>query len=151
MKRKIRSMFLIIVLISGVLASQCREVVVQAGEADGISGELTVTFNIEEKIMEKYIENFMQKYPDVNVHYECVENYDDVMGDRLESGDYGDVLFVPGSMESMQVPNYFAPLGNYFKMSQKYNYLDSGFKSGNMIYTIPSSGYIMGIAYNKDV
>ena len=54
-------MFLIIVLISGVLASQCREVVVQAGEADGISGELTVTFNIEEKIMEKYIENFMQK------------------------------------------------------------------------------------------
>ncbi len=73
------------------------------------------------------------------------------MGDRLESGDYGDVLFVPGSMESMQVPNYFAPLGNYFKMSQKYNYLDSGFKSGNMIYTIPSSGYIMGIAYNKDV
>ena len=58
---------------------------------------------------------------------------------------------MPGSMESMQVPNYFAPLGNYFKMSQKYNYLDSGFKSGNMIYTIPSSGYIMGIAYNKDV
>lgn len=138
-------------LISGIWASHCGETIVQAQETDGISGELTVTFNIEEKIMGKYIESFMQKYPDVNVHYECVENYEDVMGDRLESGNYGDVLFVLGFMESMQVPNYFAPLGNYFKMSQKYNYLDSGFKSGNMIYTIPSSGYIMGVAYNKDV
>lgn len=151
MKRKICSIFTVMMLVVVMLTGHCRGIFVQAEEADNISGNITVTFNIDARIMEKYIESFMQKYPDVKVSYECVEDYENVMRDRLESGDYGDVLFVPGFMESKQVPNYFAPLGNYFKLAEKYNCIDSGYKSGNNLYTIPSSGYIMGIAYNKDV
>ncbi len=116
-----------------------------------ISGPLKVTFNLEEKEIRQYIEGFEQKYPGVEVTYECVDDYENAMVDRIADGDYGDVLFVPGFMDDREIPNCFVPLGNYYRMAGKYNYIDSGFISGNIVYTIPSSAYLMGVVYNKDV
>lgn len=153
MNRRIRNSITAIMLFIVMLAGQWGVPGVRAEEEseDAISGPLKVTFNLEEKEIQKYIEGFEQKYPGVDVTYECINDYENAMVERLASGDYGDVLFVPGFMDSKDIPNCFAPLGNYYRMAEKYNYIDSGFSSGNIIYTIPSSAYLMGIVYNKDV
>lgn len=151
MKRKIRNSIIAILLIVAMFTGHWSVLGVHAEEEDHISGKLKVTFNLEERVVKKYIEAFEQKYPGVEVTYECIDDYENAMKDRFASGDYGDVLFAPGFMDYREIPNYFAPLGNYYKMAEKYNYIDGGFSSENILYTIPSSAYLMGIAYNKDV
>lgn len=153
MKRRIRKSITAVLLIIVMLAGHWGVLGVQAQEEDegSISGPLKITFNLQDKDIQQYIEGFEQKYPDVEITYECVNDYENAMIDRIANEDYGDVLFVPGFMDNKDIPNYFAPLGNYYRMSAKYNYIDSGFNSGNVLYTIPSSAYLMGIVYNKDV
>ena len=56
---------------------------------------MKVTFNLEEKEIRQYIEGFEQKYPGVEVTYECVDDYENAMVDRIADGDYGDVLENP--------------------------------------------------------
>lgn len=153
MSRKLRNRITAIMLMIAMIAGHWGVLAVQAQEESesDLSGLLKVTFNLEEKEIRQYIEGFEQKYPDVEVIYECVDDYENTMVDRITNGDYGDVLFVPGFMDNKEIPNCFAPLGNYYRMAAKYNYIDSGFSSGNIVYTIPSSDYLMGIIYNKDV
>lgn len=142
-----------IMLVIVMLAGHWGVPVVNASEEgrDRISGSIKVTFNLGSPQIQKYIEGFEQKYPGVKVTYECIDDYENAMTGRLAAGDYGDVLFVPGFMDSREIPNYFAPLGDYNQMAAKYNYVDNGFSAGNIVYTVPSSAYLMGIAYNKDV
>lgn len=153
MNRRLRDYITAIMLVVVMLAGHWGVMGVYAQEENEIeiSGPLKVTFNLEEKEIRQYIEGFEQKYPDVEITYECVGDYENAMVDRMAKGDYGDVLFVPGFMDNKEIPNSFAPLGNYYRMAAKYNYIDSGFSSGNIVYTIPSSAYLMGIVYNKDV
>ena len=153
MNRRLRSCITAIMLMVVMLTGHWGVSGVRAQEESEseISGPLKVTFNLEEKEIRQYIEGFEQKYPGVEVTYECVGDYENAMVDRIADGDYGDVLFVPGFMDNREIPNCFAPLGNYYRMAGKYNYIDSGFISGNIVYTIPSSAYLMGVVYNKDV
>lgn len=158
MSRRIRNsivaVMLILVILLGhwsVLGENASIVHANEEHENKISGAIKVTFNLEKKQVQKYIEGFEQKYPGVKVTYECVEDYENAMAERLPAGDFGDVLFAPGLMDYNEIPNYFAALGSYEELAAKYNYIDGGFSSGKTVYTIPSSAYLMGIAYNKDV
>lgn len=69
----------------------------------------------------------------------------------MESGDYGDVLFIPGYVSPESLKKYFSPLGSYDELMKKYNYLEHSKYIEQMVYGVPSSAYLSGIIYNKDV
>ncbi len=151
--RKVRSRIAAVMLLTVMLAGlfEVPGVCAQEEQGEKISGSIKVTFNLVKSEVQKYIEGFEQKYPGVEVTYECIDDYENALMERLPAGDYGDVLFVPGFLDYREIPNYFAPLGYYNQLTAKYNYIDSGYSSENLVYTIPSSAYLMGVAYNKDV
>ena len=116
-----------------------------------ISGDIEVIFNRKEEDMQPYIDAFEEKYPGVEVTYTCYGSYESSIKQRMEEGDYGDVLFFPTYADSNKLKEYFAPLGDYISLSEKYNYVDQGQVYNNIVYGIPSSAYLVGVVYNREV
>lgn len=121
------------------------------GQQEEISGELEIVSNISEDIMQKYLTDFCKKYPEIEIKYQYYVDYEEEVKNRLESGDYGDVLFMPSFIQSSDYARYFAPIGNYEELAKKYNYLERSKYVEQTVYGIPSSAYVAGILYNKDV
>lgn len=125
---------------------------VNAEETDGeITGEITVASNVSKQDMQTYLDGFQKKYPGIQVNYEYHSDYDNEVGAEIESGDYPDVLFVPGSTPGDQYTKLFEPLGRLTELEKKYNYLETGIVSDDVVYGIPSSAYLNGFVYNKEV
>lgn len=113
--------------------------------------EITVMSNISEDLMEPYIKSFERKYPNISVKFYSYSDYEGEMKKNLESGKMGDVVFVPSFIGSDQYAQYFTNLGNYQELSEKYNYMEDSKHVGEKVYGIPSSAYVAGILYNKEV
>lgn len=126
-------------------------VLVDASQTNELSGEIEVIFNRNEADMQPYIEAFEKKYPGVKVKYTCYNDLEKNIKMRWDSGDYGDVLYFPSFISTEEASLYFEPLGNYDELSLKYNYLDQGRHYDNIVYGVPSSAYLLGIIYNKEV
>ena len=120
-------------------------------ELDDGSGELEVILNIDTEVMRTYIEGFEQKYPDIKINYTSYSEYDDEIKKRIADNDYGDVLFVPGYMDSQDASMCFEPLGKLEDLSLKYNFLHNSYKVDGTVYSLPSSAFAIGIIYNKAV
>lgn len=124
----------------------------QAEEVNaGISGEIEVIFNQNEEEMQPYVEAFEKKYPGVKVHYTSYNDFETSIKLRMEEGDYGDVLYFPSFILTEDADEYFEPLGDFGKLSNKYNFLEQGRHYNDIVYGIPSSAYFIGIVYNKEV
>ena len=122
-----------------------------ADTEQAVTGEIEVISNVSEEIMQTYIDNFEKKYPGVTVEYHCYDNYEEKVSARFEEGDYADVLMVPSFLGADAYAQYLEPLGDYDELSEKYNYLEDGKLVNKVVYGIPSSAYVAGILYNKDV
>lgn len=144
-KRVVGALALAVCLLSAIMGG------VMQVRAEELSGSLEILSNIEESVMQEYLDAFCKKYPEVEVNYQFYTDYENEVKARMESGDYGDVLFVPGFAGSSDYVKYFAPLGTYEELSEKYNYLESSKYIEQTVYGIPSSAYLSGIIYNKDV
>ncbi len=120
-------------------------------QAEEIAGKLEILSNIEESMMQEYLDAFCKKYPAVEIQYRCYADYENEVKARMESGDYGDVLFIPGFVNTADCTKYFTSLGSYEVLSEKYRYMEFSKYMGQMVYGIPSSAYLSGIIYNKDV
>ena len=101
----------------------------KAENTDDISGDLEVILNIDTNTMNKYIEGFQQKYPNVKLTYTCYSDYEKHIMDRIKKNDYGDVLFIPASLDAEGVEKYLEPLGDIDTLSQKYNFVDNTYRS----------------------
>lgn len=112
---------------------------------------ITVASNVSEQEMEPYLNAFRQKYPGIQVDYTCYSDYENEIGEQIASGDYPDVLFIPGSISSENYADYFEPLGTKEDLGKKYDYLQGSKVVENTIYGIPSSAYVNGLIYNKEV
>ncbi len=124
---------------------------VNGEEATELSGEIEVIFNRNEVDIQPYIEAFENRYPGVTVKYTCYNDLETEIKARMETGDYGDVMYFPSFIPTEEAENYFEPLGDYETLSAKYNYLDQGRVYNNAVYGIPSSAYLIGVVYNKEV
>lgn len=116
-----------------------------------LSGELTVLVNKSVDEMQPYAELFQKRYPGASINYIYLENYDQQASELIASGNYGDVLFIPGSVSSSEFENYFEVLGSMSDMSKLYNYIEQAKTNGTSVYGIPSSAYVSGFIYNKRV
>ena len=112
---------------------------------------ITVLSNISEDIMKPYLNAFRKKYPAINVKYYAYSNYENEIKNRMDQGDYGDVLCVPSFLTADKYDTYLEKYGSYQKLSEKYNYLEDSKYIDDTVYGIPSSAYMAGILYNKDV
>lgn len=118
--------------------------------SDGII-ELEVVLNIDQNLMKKYIEGFEQKYPNIRIKYTQYSDYEQQIQERIAQNNYGDVLFIPASMDSNGVLNYLEPLGEVDILSQKYNFVDNAYVLKSQVYSLPSCAYMKGIVYNEEV
>ena len=124
---------------------------VTASAQQEISGKLEIISNIGKEEMEKYLDGFSKKYPDVEIEYQYYSDYENEVKKRLDSGEYGDVLFIPSYIGQAQYGTYFAPIGEYTVLGEKYLYLEICQRAGEIVYGLPSCAYTAGILYNKDV
>ena len=120
-------------------------------EQTTVSGEIEVLMNQSYESMHEYIEGFEQKYPGVKINLTYYSDYENEAGNRIQSGNYGDVLLIPGAILAENYDKYLEPLGTYQELNVKYNYMEQSKFTGDVVYGIPSFAYLSGIAYNKEV
>lgn len=119
----------------------------------GVSGDITVLTNrtdIVDTELQDYVTEFQKVYPDVNVEFEAITDYEGDVSIRLNSQDYGDVLLIPNSVTKDQLPQFFEPLDTVEALSSKYRFIDEQAFEGQA-YGIATFGTANGYVLNKKV
>lgn len=144
-------MFLIILLATTGSMKSVSATETKTDVDKSLDGTITVMMHEGANTMKPYNDAFMRKYPNVKVEYISFDNYEATISEKIKQDDFGDVIFLPSYVEPQILKTKFEPLGEYKELSQKYNYVDRGGRIGDVVYSIPSSAYLSGILYNKDV
>ncbi|MBR4319423.1 MAG: extracellular solute-binding protein, partial [Oscillospiraceae bacterium] len=97
-----------------------------------------------------YLKEFHQAYPNINVYVEAATDYDFDIGNRLISGNWGEVCSIPGGVQNSELSNYFLPYFTLEEAGDQYHAIDSKVYE-NIVYGIPSGIDVQGIVYNKKV
>lgn len=124
-------------------------------EEGKIGGTLTVVTSRPDaaELFEEIEEGFKKKYPEVeDIIWESSSDYDTDIMKRMNTKDYGDVLFVPFSMAGTpsEYENYFYPLGKVEDLEKKYLDVTEAVYN-DTVYGLPVSINILGFVYNEDV
>lgn len=124
-----------------------------AAPAD-ISCTITVLTNrtdiVDSVFAEQYVPEFQKTYPNVQVKFEALKNYDTDVQTRMNTKDYGDVLLIPNSVPVEQLPTFFESLGSVEELSSQYNWVTERAFDGQ-VYGIAQTGNANGVVYNKKV
>ena len=124
-------------------------------EEGKIGGTLTVVTSRPDaaELFEEIEKGFKKKYPEVeDIIWESSSDYDADIMKRMNTKDYGDVLFVPFSMAGTpsEYENYFYPLGKVEDLEKKYLDVTEAVYN-DTVYGLPVSINILGFVYNEDV
>lgn len=111
---------------------------------------LTDRTDIVDTVYKGYAEEFMKLYPNIKVTYEGITDYAESVTLRLTNGDWGDVCFIPATVEKSEFSTYFVPLGDYATLNDRYNFVTEK-TFDNTVYGIPNGGTAGGVAYNKRI
>lgn len=111
---------------------------------------LTDRTDIVDTTYKGYAEKFKETYPNINVTYEAITDYAESVTLRLTNGDWGDICFIPDSVEKSEFSNYFIPLGDHSVLNNTYNFVTEKTYDGK-VYGIPNGGTAGGVAYNKRI
>lgn len=104
---------------------------------------------IESGMMDTYLANFNEMYPDITVEVEGVTNYADDALLRLTAGNWGDIIMIP-AVDKNLLSEYFVPYGDLDSMSKVVRFADQ-WMYDNIVYGVASTGNAQGIVYNKAV
>lgn len=126
-----------------------------AAESD-IKGEITVLTHrtdLVDTVLADYAKQFNEKYPDVKVSFESMEDYEGDVSTRLTTGDYGDVFMIPNTIPVAEFADFLEPFGTIDELKTQYTEEFLYHKqSGGVVYGLPSGVNISnGIVYNKAV
>ena len=69
---------------------------------------------------------------------------------RLNSGDYGDVLLIPNTVDADQLSTFFEPLGSVDELGEEYRFIHDKAYEGQ-VYGLATFGTAMGYVLNKPV
>ena len=92
----------------------------------------------------------LKGFPNIKVTYEGITDYAESVTLRLTNGDWGDICFMPDTVEKSEMSNYFVPLGDYATLNELYNFVTEK-TYDNTVYAMPNGGTAGGIAYNKRI
>ena len=116
-----------------------------------VKGDITVLTQRTDLIdtdLKAYAAAFKLKYPDVNVKFQGITNYEGEVRTRMNTSNYGDVLVIPNSITADTLATYFEPLGTVEEMGSKYRFVQEQAFDGK-VYGIAITGNAQGIVYNK--
>ena len=60
---------------------------------------LTDRTDIVDTVYKGYADQFHEKYPNITVTYEAITDYAESVTLRLTNGDWGDICFIPATVE----------------------------------------------------
>lgn len=111
---------------------------------------LTNRTDIVDTVYKGYAEQFMEQYPNITVTYEGITDYEESLTLRLPNGDWGDICFIPSTVDKSEMGTYFLPLGDYETLNARYKFVTEK-TYDNVVYGVPNGGTAGGVAYNKKV
>lgn len=125
-----------------------------ADQSGDPTGDITVLTNrtdlVKDGTFDDYKVAFNKVYPDVNVEFQAITDYEGEVTTRLSTKNYGDVLGIPASVTPDQLPQFFEPLGDTEEMKNDYRFLNDKSFEGKQ-YGLPTFGNANGILYNKRI
>ncbi|WP_127530101.1 ABC transporter substrate-binding protein [Paenibacillus kobensis] len=154
MKRKVSLLLSAMLLLTVVLAacsSKEKEETTGTTSANGdIKGKIVFLTNRTDMIGKQYNDykkRFEEKYPDVDLEFEAITDYEKNLKVRIASGSYPDVVLLAGGIPNSDFPKYFAPLDDIHFSDDLY-FKDLKAFEGKM-YGVSSGSSTVGIVYNK--
>ncbi|EET60744.1 ABC transporter, solute-binding protein [Marvinbryantia formatexigens DSM 14469] len=111
---------------------------------------LTNRTDIVDTVYKGYAEQFMELYPNITVEYEAITDYEESLILRLMTGDWGDLCFIPTSVNRNELADYFIPLGDFDTLDPVYNFVQDKSYEGT-VYGIANGGTAGGVVYNKRI
>ncbi|WP_350348274.1 ABC transporter substrate-binding protein [Agromyces sp. G08B096] len=118
-----------------------------------VKGDITVvtwrTDLVEDGTFDEYAKEFQKLYPDVNVTFEGITDYEGEMKTRLSSTNYGDVIGIP-TMQPSQFEQFLEPLGETADFEDTYRFLTTHTYEGTQ-YGLAIGGNAQGVLYNTRV
>jgi raffinose/stachyose/melibiose transport system substrate-binding protein len=113
---------------------------------------LTHKTDIVDTVFADYVKEFQKMYPNINITYEGITDYEKELGTRITTKDWGDICMIPAflSANKKDLGTYFLPLGDQKTLANTYRYTDLWMYDGKS-YGLASNGNIVGIIYNKRV
>ncbi len=111
---------------------------------------LTDRTDIVDTTYAAYAEEFQEQFPGITVTYEAVTDYAEAVTLRLTNGDWGDICFIPDSVDKEELSTYFISLGDYDTLDEIY-YNMNAHTYDDQVYGIPNGGNTPGIIINKEV
>ncbi len=163
MKKRFAIILASVIFLSGVLAGcsssiDTREMDVsideiQLGE-DHTDLKASITFlTFRNDLLDQfsdYVKEFNKLYPNIEVKYEGISDYEHDVLIRLTSNKkWGDIMMIP-HISKKETSEYFMPYGDISSLDKIYNYM-SIWEYDEKVYGIPSTGIAYGIVYNKAV
>ncbi|EXX86459.1 ABC transporter substrate-binding protein [Paenibacillus darwinianus] len=131
-------------------ASQPESDGTSSGASAEVGGKIKVlthrTDYVNDGTMDKYVENFKEKYPNAEIEFEALTNYAADIKVRLTTGEAGDVNMVDASLALNEMPNYYEPLPD--SMFENVYFADYRAVDGKR-YAIATGVNTQGIVYNK--
>ncbi|MDR6881282.1 extracellular solute-binding protein [Bacillus sp. 3255] len=120
-----------------------------ANPSDNVKGKVTFLTNrtdMIDKEYKDYAKRFKEKYPNADIEFEAIRDYDKNVKVRISTGDYPDIVLIP-TIPNADLPKYFAPLDD-MGLNDKIYFKD--FKAtGGKLYGIAQGTNTSGIVYNK--
>ncbi|OCT15589.1 ABC transporter substrate-binding protein [Paenibacillus pectinilyticus] len=120
-----------------------------ANANDDIKGKIVFATNRTDLIdtkLKEYREAFKKKFPNADVEFEAVKDYEAAIKLRMATADMPDVILIP-NIPNAQLPDYFAPLDD-LGLNDKIRFKDYKAANGNT-YGLVTGGSTTGIVYNK--
>lgn len=141
-----------VVLAGGTVAGPGLRAAADVATAD-VAGSITVLTNrtdLVDTVFADYADRFNEIYPDVDVEFEAITDYEGEVRIRMSTEDYGDVLLIPNDVSADQLPDFFEPLGTVDDLSETYRFVTEQAYEGS-VYGIAQTGNANGFVYNKAV
>ena len=111
---------------------------------------LTNRTDLVDTVFQDYIKKFNEIYPNITIEYEGTTDYAENILLRLSTPDWGQICMIPTNLDRDEYPNYFASLGDFATIDEKYMFANDRTYDGQ-VYGIASTGAVQGIVYNKKV
>lgn len=104
---------------------------------------------VTDGLFDRWEAEFKALYPGIeDVDVQAFQNYDDNMGTRLATGDYGDVLDIPGTgVTKADLPDFFQPIDDI--AAAKDFYYTANWTADDKQYALTYGVGANGIVYNK--
>jgi ABC-type glycerol-3-phosphate transport system substrate-binding protein len=104
----------------------------------------------EDGTLASYVKKFQETYPNINVVYEGLTDYQGDMATRMSTPDWGDINMIPPAILKTDLGTYYIPLGKVSELEKRLNFVTDKAFDGT-VYGVSSTNNANGLLYNKKV